>query len=543
MVVIKNIKEVIMVKIIIVRPPLQQSSINVLKPWAPTHQEIYTNSELLAKIRPKTKKVEEPSIDQLKRAQETHDVVFVYPSIERLKREASLLSELPGEKKVIVDGRRVNVEDYLSKIPIPNNLLTTPNGATLRVYQQQLVDFILERKRVGLFVDMGLGKTLATLAAVNELFQTKKLNPTKPVLVVAPKMVALDTWAREVDKWGYDMNVLINIGLTKPKRRKLFDEMRAVTKPTIVTTNPEQLKSIIEEFQYENPFELIVVDELSLFKSAQSQRFEHLQALTENVSYFIGLTGTPAPNSLLDVWSQLVVINPDVKYDLGHTFYQYRSHFLSPDVTNPKTGVVFSWKINKGAEDVIYEKIEPYVVSLRGNNLVDIPSVNYVNEFVTMDARSKDIYDYFDKEIRKQLKDLDSGESISVNTDANTVTVANSAILKSKLLQLATGAMYDETSETGVRKSYTVFHDKKIEKLKEIIETSTSPILVFYNYISDLERIQQAIKGTTLLDTKSPTVNQTIKKWNEGKIPVLLANQQVMVLTCKKVDISLSGSH
>ena len=513
-----------MVKIIIVRPPLQQSSINVLKPWAPTHQEIYTNSELLAKIRPNTKKVEEPSIDQLKRAQETHDVVFVYPSIERLKREASLLSELPGEKKVIVDGRRVNVEDYLSKIPIPNNLLTTPNGATLRVYQQQLVDFILKRKRVGLFVDMGLGKTLATLAAVNELFQTKKLNPTKPVLVVAPKMVALDTWAREVDKWGYDMNVLINIGLTKPKRRKLFDEMRAVTKPTIVTTNPEQLKSIIEEFQYENPFELIVVDELSLFKSAQSQRFEHLQALTENLSYFIGLTGTPAPNSLLDVWSQLVVINPDVKYDLGHTFYQYRSHFFSPDVTNPKTGVVFSWKINKGAEDVIYEKIEPYVVSLRGNNLVDIPSVNYVNEFVTMDARSKDIYDYFDKEIRKQLKDLDSGESISVNTDANTVTVANSAILKSKLLQLATGAMYDETSETGVRKSYTVFHDKKIEKLKEIIETSTSPILVFYNYISDLERIQQAIKGTTLLDTKSPTVNQTIKKWNEGKIPVLLAN-------------------
>ena len=214
-----------MVKIIIVRPPLQQSSINVLKPWAPTHQEIYTNSELLAKIRPNTKKVEEPSIDQLKRAQETHDVVFVYPSIERLKREASLLSELPGEKKVIVDGRRVNVEDYLSKIPIPNNLLTTPNGATLRVYQQQLVDFILERKRVGLFVDMGLGKTLATLAAVNELFQTKKLNPTKPVLVVAPKMVALDTWSREVDKWGYDINVLINIGLTKPKRRKLFDEM------------------------------------------------------------------------------------------------------------------------------------------------------------------------------------------------------------------------------------------------------------------------------------------------------------------------------
>ena len=511
-------------KIIIVRPPLQQSSIALLKPWAGNEELVYTNSDLLVKLRPNTRKVDEPNQEQLEKANAIHELMFVYPNIDNLKRDAGNLNKLPGQKRVIVDGRAVNVEDYVPREIDPTKCLRTPNGAQLRYYQQQLVDFTMERKRVGLFVDMGLGKTLATLATVDELFKKGSLSPDKPILVIAPKMVALDTWSREAEKWGYDIDVLINIGLTKKKREALFEKARNVTKPTLLTTNPEQLEHIKTAFSDRiNPFQMIIVDELSLFKSATSKRFEYLQELSERLEYFVGLTGTPAPNSLLDVWSQLVIINPNIKYELGRTFFQYRNHFFAPDVVNPRTGVVFSWKLNPGAEEAIYQKIEPHVISMRGAGLVDIPDVTYTNEYVYMDKKSKKVYDYFDKEIRKELSGLDQGEQLNVQTGANEVTIANSAILKSKLLQLATGAMYDADSTVSERK-YTVFHDAKIEKLKEIINVANSPVLVFYNFVSDLERIRKAIPGIAVLDTKDKNANALIKKWNEGRIPVLLAN-------------------
>lgn len=511
-------------KIIIVRPPLQQSSIALLKPWAGNEELVYTNSDLLVKLRPNTRKVDEPNQEQLEKANAIHELMFVYPNIDNLKRDAGNLNKLPGQKRVIVDGRAVNVEDYVPREIDPTKCLRTPNGAQLRYYQQQLVDFTMERKRVGLFVDMGLGKTLATLATVDELFKKGSLSPDKPILVIAPKMVALDTWSREAEKWGYDIDVLINIGLTKKKREALFEKARNVTKPTLLTTNPEQLEHIKTAFSDRiNPFQMIIVDELSLFKSATSKRFEYLQKLSERLEYFVGLTGTPAPNSLLDVWSQLVIINPNIKYELGRTFFQYRNHFFAPDVVNPRTGVVFSWKLNPGAEEAIYQKIEPHVISMRGAGLVDIPDVTYINEYVYMDKKSKKVYDYFDKEIRKELSGLDQGEQLNVQTGANEVTIANSAILKSKLLQLATGAMYDADSTVSERK-YTVFHDAKIEKLKELINVANSPVLVFYNFVSDLERIRKAIPGIAVLDTKDKNANALIKKWNEGRIPVLLAN-------------------
>jgi hypothetical protein len=511
-------------KIIIVRPPLQQSSIALLKPWAGNEELVYTNSDLLVKLRPNTRKVDEPNQEQLEKANAIHELMFVYPNIDNLKRDAGNLNKLPGQKRVIVDGRAVNVEDYVPREIDPTKCLRTPNGAQLRYYQQQLVDFTMERKRVGLFVDMGLGKTLATLATVDELFKKGSLSPDKPILVIAPKMVALDTWSREAEKWGYDIDVLINIGLTKKKREALFEKARNVTKPTLLTTNPEQLEHIKTAFSDRiNPFQMIIVDELSLFKSATSKRFEYLQELSERLEYFVGLTGTPAPNSLLDVWSQLVIINPNIKYELGRTFFQYRNHFFAPDVVNPRTGVVFSWKLNPGAEEAIYQKIEPHVISMRGAGLVDIPDVTYTNEYVYMDKKSKKVYDYFDKEIRKELSGLDQGEQLNVQTGANEVTIANSAILKSKLLQLATGAMYDADSTVSERK-YTVFHDAKIEKLKELINVANSPVLVFYNFVSDLERIRKAIPGIAVLDTKDKNANALIKKWNEGRIPVLLAN-------------------
>lgn len=131
-------------KIIIVKPPLQQSSVNLLKPWIGSTDKVFTNSDLLVKLRPNTFKVEEPTHEQLEKANQTHELVFVYPTFERLRRDAHKLSLLPGDKRVVVDGRKVNIEDYTPKIPENIECLKTPNGATLRYYQQQLVDFIIE---------------------------------------------------------------------------------------------------------------------------------------------------------------------------------------------------------------------------------------------------------------------------------------------------------------------------------------------------------------------------------------------------------------
>ena len=160
---------------------------------------------------------------------------------------------------------------------------------------------------------------------------------------------------------------------------------------------------------------------------------------------------------------------------------------------------------------------------MRGANLIDIPDVTYINEYVYMDKKSREVYDHFDREVRKELKTLEANESIHVDTDLNEVNVANTAILKSKLLQLATGAMYDANA-TVQNRSYTVFHDAKINKLKEIIEVATSPVLVFYNFVSDLERAKKAIPNLVVLDTKDKNVDKVIKKWNDGQIPVLFAN-------------------
>ena len=449
---------------------------------------------------------------------------MVYPNTSVFNRDLNLLREFAIEPIMVVGDKEVSFPKQINQ----KDCLMTPNGAQLRPYQQQLVDFALETKRSALFVDMGLGKTLATLATINELFSTNRITHHKPVLIIGPKMVALDTWSREVEKWGYDIDVLVNVGLTKKKRDQLFEQVRNIKKPTILTTNPEQLSNILSAFGggHESPFDMVVVDELSMFKSHNSQRFEKLQWLTHDVSYFIGLTGTPAPNSLLDIWSELVLVDPQIKYRLGDNFFKYRGYYFEPDMMDRRTGQIYSWKLQRGAEDAIYEKIEPYVISMRGNGLIDIPDVTYTNEYVEMNRKAEAVYKYLDSEIRKELRELEaSGERgvVSAQTEDAELVISNKAILKSKLIQLATGAIYDnEIHDDGT--NFTVFHDAKIQKLKELVEVSTSPVLIYYNFISDLERIKSVLPDAVLLDTKSKSVKDIIKQWNDGKISVMLAN-------------------
>ena len=510
--------------IVIVRPPLQQASIEPLKSNLRNDDLVYTNSKRLATLRPNTNQVGEPSHEQLIKVASQQKIIMVYPNTSVFNRDLNLLREFAIEPIMVVGDKEVSFPKQIDQ----KDCLMTPNGAQLRPYQQQLVDFALETKRSALFVDMGLGKTLATLATINELFSTNRIPHHKPVLIIGPKMVALDTWSREVEKWGYDIDVLVNVGLAKKKRDQLFEQVRNIKKPTILTTNPEQLSNILSAFGggHESPFDMVVVDELSMFKSHNSQRFEKLQWLTHDVSYFIGLTGTPAPNSLLDIWSELVLVDPQIKYRLGDNFFKYRGYYFEPDMMDRRTGQIYSWKLQRGAEDAIYEKIEPYVISMRGNGLIDIPDVTYTNEYVEMNRKAETVYKYLDSEIRKELRELEaSGERgvVSAQTGDAELVISNKAILKSKLIQLATGAIYDnEIHDDGT--NFTVFHDAKIQKLKELVEVSTSPVLIYYNFISDLERIKSVLPDAVLLDTKSKSVKDIIKQWNDGKISVMLAN-------------------
>lgn len=423
---------------------------------------------------------------------------------------------------------KILLEEQWNRITskIKSKQITTPNGATLRPYQQQMVEFAIKNKRVGLFVDMGLGKTLATLATIDKLNKENKLDITKPILVIAPITVALDTWAREADKWGYDMDVLINVQLTPKKKRELFTELLVPRKKlTILTTNPAQMKSMIEHYHNHgiyNPFQFVVVDELSQFKSAQTKRFEQVQQLTKNAEYFLGLTGTPAPNNLLDIWSQLMVIDSKKGSLLGYNFFTYRSRYFEPDVVG-KDGTVYKWKLQHGAEQSIYDKMKSNVISLKSEGLLELPDIVYDNRYVKLPKKAQKVYDKLNKELRQKL--LNEEDAI-LETENNNIEIANSAVLTNKLTQLTSGAIYDnilDIDDTEVTRHYDILHDEKMKALKDIVETSTSPILVFFWYKSELERMSKYI-DFEYLDPHRKDFTDIVSRWNNGDIPVLVAH-------------------
>lgn len=409
------------------------------------------------------------------------------------------------------------------------NCLKTPNGATLRPYQQQLVNFILEKKRAGLFVDMGLGKTLSTLATINELNKQHKLDVTRPILIVAPIMVALDTWSREADKWGYDFDVIINIHKAGKKRQELFENLLVPkSKPTLLTTNPAQLGPLLKFLESKGQldlFQVAIVDELSQFKSVKTNRFKQLSKLTHSSEYFIGLTGTPAPNNLLDLYSEVVSIDPKLKYKLGYNFFQYRSDYFRPEYTSP-TGVVYRWGLKPHSEQHIYDAIRSNVVSMKSEGLIDLPKIVFDNRYVTLPAKAHKIYLKLATKIRKIVAASENKVNIKIDDDQD-ITIANSAVLTSKLLQLSSGAIYNDRDEVELdpnSSDYEVYQDEKFKMLKDIVDTSDSPVLVFFYFKSELERMKKYFDFEYLDPSKPDKAKSLIKRWNKGDIPVLVAH-------------------
>ena len=302
---------------------LTSENIKVLKEHIPKTNTFYCNHKLPSKIT--NVKYKDKNLLE-------NPIVFI-DTKENFKKEFPFLKTL-NPVKLYIAGVLVWKEKPLRKI-------TTPNGATLREYQVKAVEFALKSKKCGLFIDMGLGKTLSSLAAINELLETKQLNSRKPILIIAPKTVALDTWSREAEKWGYDYDVIINIGLTPKKRDKLFEKTNNFEKPTLITTNPAQLANIIKYFG-EDAFEMIVIDELTQFKNPKATCTILMQKLTRNAKYVFGLTGTPTPNSMLELYGQLAVIDEyKTKTRLGVNQFKYRDNYFTPDIVNKVTGQIY----------------------------------------------------------------------------------------------------------------------------------------------------------------------------------------------------------
>lgn len=431
----------------------------------------------------------------------------------------------PYEPGGLEDAERLYKEIVLEPIkplPEPAELFQTPNGATVRPYQQQMIDFAKDRTGTGWFVDMGLGKTLSALVLLDYWMTTGALDPRRPICIVAPIMVALDTWGRECEKWGYDWDVKKNIRLTPKKRENLLQTLiLPQEKPTLFLTNPDQLKPVREYYFSRNmplPFESLIIDELSLFKSPTAKRNGEIQYYRQIAKKFLGLTGTPASNHLVDIWNQLKLVSREETAWAGRTIYDFQDKFFVPGAKSSQ-GFVIRWDPKQGAEDSIFRNAAKSAVSMRTDGLVQLPGISYSNLYVTLPPDARTEYEKLEKEIAEEMGD---GSSATYRIPGGpSILLPNSDVLSGKLLQLAGGAMYTDSHTHA----YEVLHDEKVTALDDLIESSTSPLLVFYYFASDLDRIEKKYKGKIpVLDSKDKNVQSMITKWNRGEIPVMLAH-------------------
>lgn len=361
-------------------------------------------------------------------------------------------------------------------------------------YQEIAINKIYETPKVGLFLDMGLGKTVITLTAIEDLIYNQ-FEITK-VLVIAPLRVAEDTWSRESEKWGHLKNLKISkvLGTPEQRRRALAEEA------DIYIINRENVVWLTNELSGVGngwDFDMVVIDELSSFKSPKAQRFRALRKYITKSDRVVGLTGTPAPNGLIDLWSQIYLLDGGQR--LGKTITGYRERYFIPNQRNQTT--IFNYKPKEESEKAIKDKISDICVSMKAEDWLEMPERIDTVQSVKLSDKEMRAYEKFEKESYIQFIE---GE----------VTAASAAALTNKLLQYSNGAMY--LSGGGYAKT----SDKKLDMLEELIETSQGkPILCFYSFKHDLERIKERFSFAKKLQDA-----EDIKEWNNGNIRLLLAH-------------------
>lgn len=369
-----------------------------------------------------------------------------------------------------------------------------PGENDLHSYQKFCVDFIEEHPNCGVFLDMGLGKTIISLTAISHLLYDSF--EVSRVLIIAPLRVARDTWIAELSKWEHLRGLKMERVIGTPKERVAALSRRA----EMYIINRENVEWLVKHFAGRRmPFDMLVIDELSSFKNSKAKRFLAIKKILPQFSRVVGLTGTPAPNGLEDLWPQVFLLDRGVR--LGRTMKSYLDMFFD----TPNSWLPYKHELKTGAEEEIYKRLGDICVSMRAADHLEMPErVDNIVE-VTLSAREEKLYRQMERDMLLPYADGD-------------VLALNAASLAGKLLQMANGAVYDEFHNVRV------LHERKLDALEDLIEAANGkPLLVMYAFQHDLTRIQERFGKYT---TETPEgvrelkTSADIEDWNEGRIRV-----------------------
>ncbi len=362
-------------------------------------------------------------------------------------------------------------------------------------YQQYCTDRITTDAALGLFLDMGLGKTVITLTAINELRYDRWA--VQRVLIVAPKKVAEGTWSKEAGKWDHLRHLRVSLVCGSQQKR-----LRALATPAdVYVINRDNVAWLVQYFKNAWPFDMVVLDESSSFKNSQSKRFKALKLVRSRISRLVELTGTPSSNGLMDLWAQIFLLDGGER--LGKTIGQYRERFFDPDKRSRVQ--VFSWAPKDGSMEYIQRAIGDICISMKSEDYLQLPDRIYDEVPVVLDGPATKAYKQLEREM---LLEMDEG----------TVTATSAGVLTGKLLQLCNGAVYD-----GDRRAFDI-HKCKIEAFMEVLEQlNGQPALVFYNFQHDRDRLLSVLEPLNLR-VRVYQGPQDETDWNEGKIDILLAH-------------------
>lgn len=364
-------------------------------------------------------------------------------------------------------------------------------------YQAHCIEKILEINKIGLFLDMGLGKTVTTLTAVKELKYNRFL--VRKVLVIAPKKVAEGTWTKEKDKWEHTKMLRVSQVLGSQIKR-----IRALNTPAdIYIINRENVCWLVDYYKQAWPFDMVIVDESSSFKSHKAKRFKALASMSGHINRMVELTGTPSPNGLEDLWSQIFLLDGGER--LGRRYTQFRERYFDPG--DRGQNVIYNYKAKPGTEESILEKISDICISMKAEDYLQLPDIIYHQIPVTLDAKAEKVY-----------RELERKMVLALPEDEEEISVTSAAALSNKLLQLSNGAIYDEDHEVHE------IHGCKIEAFLELIESlNGKSVLVFYNFQHDRVRILKALEKLKLRVRELKTIEDE-DAWNRHEVDVLLTH-------------------
>lgn len=359
-------------------------------------------------------------------------------------------------------------------------------------HQAAGIDWIIDHPAAGLFWGMGTGKTCTTLTALDYILHD--LLEDGPVLVIAPLRVAQNTWSKEAQKWEHLQHLRVSRVMGSAKQREA-----ALSSPAdLYVVNRENVVWLVDTLGKHWPFPIVVVDELSSFKSAQAKRWKALRRVRGRIRRIIGLTGTPRPNGIEDLWPEVYLLDQGER--LGRTLSAFRSRFLVPEKMNGH--IVYSYKPKPGAETEVYDLISDICSSIRKEDVLSLPGQEYIDVELEPSPALLKQYKKFERE--KVLECLD---------DNGEIVAGSAAALTNKLLQFANGAIYD--TDGGVHELHAI----KLDALEEMIEAAGGdPVLVLYAYKHDADRIRQRVTCRAL------DAPEDIDAWNRGEIPVALVH-------------------